>query len=207
MRKGVALSAVLFLFLLGVDSLVREYHAAPLFWHPRLTLIGTANLQGSFLTGQSVYADNQRIFASSYQGDLFILERNRDEGFPLIQTIHLNAPLSAVAGDDHHVYVSSRDGNLYVFSKTWPVRCVGSIALSQAGLASVGLAGNNVYVATGQASMAVSNDYIFLSELNMGEFGLAVATMQAYGTQSSMGVTLTFNRANLQYIGAIPNPP
>ena len=207
MRKGVSISAVLFLFLICADPLVRKYHAAPFFWHPRLTLIGTANLQGSFLTGQSVYADNQRIFASSYQGDLFILERNRDEGFPLIQTIHLNAPLSAVAGDDNHVYVSGRDGNLYIFSKTWPVQSVGSRPLSQAGLASVNLAGNNVYVATGQASMAVSNENIYLSELNTGEFGLNVTSMTAYGMRYPPGATLIFNRENFQFIGSIPNPP
>jgi hypothetical protein len=207
MTKGFGISAVAFVFIHCANPLVAQYHAGILNRSPQLTLIGAANLPGSFVTAQSIYADNERIFASSYQGDLFILERNRDAGFPLIQTIHLNASLSAVAGDDHNVYVSGRDGNLYVFSKTWPVQYVGSKALSQAGLASVGLAGNNVYVATGQSSMTVSNDYIFLSELNTGEFGLEVATMQPFGKQSSIGVTLTFNRANLEFIGAIPNPP
>ena len=207
MAKGFGISAVVFLSLLCANPLVRQYHAATPSLSPQLKLLGAANLQGSFVTAQSVYADKERIFAASYQGDLFILERNRDEGFPLIQTIHLKAPLTAVAGDDHNVYVSGRDGNLYVFSKTWPVRSVNSMALSQGGLASVGLAGNKLYVATGQASMAISNDHIYLSELNQGDFGLEVTSMQAYGTQSSTGVTLVFNRANLQFSGAIPNPP
>lgn len=207
MRSCLRVSAVVFLLLLCANLPARQYHAGILSWSPQLTLIGTANLQGSFVTAQSVYADNERIFASSYQGDLFILERNRDEGFPLIQTIHLNTPLSAVAGDDHNVYVSSRDGNLYLFSKTWPVQSVGSTALSQGGLASVGLAGNHVYVATGQASMAVSNENVYLSELNRGDFGLDVTSMKAYGAQSSPGATLIFDRENLQFSGAIPNPP
>ncbi|HEY2383257.1 MAG TPA: WD40 repeat domain-containing protein [Terriglobia bacterium] len=164
-------------------------------------------MQGSFLTGQSIYADNERIFAASYQGDLFILERNREEGFPLIQTIHLPSPLTAVTGDGNNVYVSSRDGNLYVFSKTWPVQAVRSMSLSQEGLASVALADNKLYVATGQASMAISNDHIYLSELNRGDFGLEVSTMKPYGTQSSTGVTLVFSPGTLQFSGSIPNPP
>jgi hypothetical protein len=206
MTKTLGISAVVFLFLLCANPLVAQYHAGTLSWSPQLELVGASRLQGSFVTGQSVYADNERIFATSYQGDLFILERNRAKGFPLIQTIHLNAPLTAVVGDDHNVYVSSRDGNLYLFSKTWPVQSAGSMALSQGGLASVGLVDKNVYVAIGQASMAISNDYVYLSELNRGEFGLEVTTMQPYGTQSSTGVTLIFNRKNLQFSGAIPNP-
>src|SRR6516225_1605710 len=117
MSKGFLISTVAFVFVLCANPLVAQYHAGILNRSPQLTLIGAANLPGSFVTAQSIYADNERIFASSYQGDLFILERNRDAGFPLIQTIHLNASLSAVAGDDHNVYVSGRDGNLYVFSK------------------------------------------------------------------------------------------
>src|SRR5215469_13707489 len=142
MTKGLKICALAFLFLVSASPNVpRQSQASDLSWSPQLNLLGTANLQGSFLTAQSVYADNERIFASSYQGDLFILQRNRDEGFPLIQTIHLDTPLTAVTGDGQNVYVSGRDGNLYVFSKTWPVQAAGSMPLSQAGLASVGLAG------------------------------------------------------------------
>lgn len=207
MRKGVGISAVVFVLLLCANPGVRQYQASTLFWTPALNLLGTANLPGSFVTGQSVYADNERIFASSYQGDLFILERNRDDGFPLLQTIHLNAPLTAVTGDSHNVYVSGRDGNLYVFSKTWPVQAAGSMPLSQEGLASIGLSGNQLYVAMGQASMAVSQDHIYLSELNRGDSGLEVTTMQPYGTQFSAGDTLVFDRNTLQFSASIPNPP
>lgn len=206
MKKRVGISALMFLLLLCADSGVRRYQAATLSWSPQLNLIGTANLQGSFLTGRSVYADDTRIFASSYQGDLFILERNRDKGFPLIQTIHLGTPLTAVTGDARNVYVSGRDGNLYVFSKSWPLQAVGPVPLSHEGLASVALAGNNLYVAMGQAAMAVSNDHIYISELNRGDFGLEVTAMQSFGTQFSTGDTLVIDRNTLQSRGFIPNP-
>jgi hypothetical protein len=47
--------------------------------------------------------------------------------------------------------------------------------------------------------MAIPNDHVYLSEVNMGEAGLEVTTMQPFGTQSSTGVTLIFNRENLQF--------
>jgi len=175
-------------------------------WSPQVKLVRTINLPGSFLSRQAVYADNERIFVASYQGDVFVLLRDREQGFPLIQNFHLNAPLTAVTGDATYLYVSGVDGNLYVFSKTWPLQPVTSIPLSNDGLSSVSLMGTNLYVASGQASMAVSNDRLYLSELNHGDVGLDVTTMQTYGQQAFPGMTLVFNRQDMQLAGMISNP-
>src|SRR5262249_37308084 len=81
------------IFLRGVAA------GTPFDWWPGLRLTQTISLPGSFVTSQAVYADDERIFAGSYQGDLFVLERNREHEFPLLQTLHIGSPLAAVLGD------------------------------------------------------------------------------------------------------------
>jgi hypothetical protein len=173
----------------------------------RLSLVAVESLDGGFVTSQAIYADNERIFAGSYQGDLFVLARDREEFFPVLQTIHLNSAITGVRGDQQNVYVSAVNGVLYTFSKSWPLQLSTSTTLSQYGLAAVGVASNHVYAAKGQAAMAVSNDHIFLSALNAGDTGIDVSTMQTYGDKAAPGVTSIFNRENLVFTGAITNPP
>src|SRR5438874_406951 len=142
--------------------LAKAYHASPVAWQPQIKLVGFSNLPGSFVSPQVIYADSERIFAGSFQGDLFILERDRAANFPLIQTLHFGSPLSAVRGDETHVYVAGRDGNLYILSKTWPIQLVQSMSLSSYGLNSLDIEDRSLYVAKGQATMTVADDRVYL---------------------------------------------
>ena len=178
---------------------------APKPWQPQINLISSIKLQGSFVSPQAIYADSERIYAGSYQGYLFILERDRQAGFPIIQTIEFGSPLTAVRGDEDHLYVASRDGNLYVASKTWPIRFFHASSLSSYGLGALEVVGPDVYVAKGQAAMTASNQHLYLSAVNPGDAGIAVSSMQSYGEEFLPGRTLVFNRENLQLLGAIPN--
>jgi hypothetical protein len=179
---------------------------ASLSSHLEIKPIGLAKLPGSFVSPQAIYADEQRIYACSYQGDLFILERERRRNFPWVQSIHFNTPLTAVHGDEDHLYVTGRDGNLYVLAKTWPVRLLKSISLSNYGLASVQAIGKNVYVALGQASMTVSDRYLYLSPLNPGDLALEVSSGRNYCVEPfEPGKTYVFDRQNSKLIGTIPN--
>jgi hypothetical protein len=175
-------------------------------WMPAIKLIAAARLPGSFVSRQVIYADADRIFLCSFQGDLFVLRRDRKAHFPLLQTIHLGSPLTAIRGDDNNLYVSSRDGTLYVFTKTWPIGPpLQSMQLSQYGLASLEVIGNNVYVAKGQAAMAASKANLYISELNPGDSGLDIGNKRTYGEVFSPDRTLVFDRLSLQSIGEISN--
>jgi hypothetical protein len=199
MKRTVRLSLIVFLALIGSN------HAADLLWRPELRLIATAALPGSFVSSQAIYADNERIFAGSYQGDLFVLERDRESNFPWIDTIALGASITAVRGDEENVYVTSRNGILYVFAKTWPLQLTQSVPISDYGLAAMDVVGNNVYVAKGQAAMTASKNRLYLSGLNPGDVGLDLTTMRSFADQYQPGTTRIFDRETLQPIGSIPN--
>ena len=175
-------------------------------WLPVVRLVAAARLPGSFVSRQVIYADSDRIFLGSFQGDLFVLRRDRKAHFPLLQTIHMESPLTGIRGDDKNVYVTSQNGILYVFTKTWPLGPpIQSMQLSPYGLASLEVIGNNVYVAKGQAAMAASHASLYISELNPGDSVLDVANNRTYGDVFSPDRTLAFNRASLQSVGEILN--
>jgi hypothetical protein len=175
-------------------------------WIPAIKLTTAARLPGSFVSRQVIYADADRIFLCSFQGDLFVLRRDRKTHFPLLQTIHLGSPLTAIRGDDHNLYVSSRNGTLYVFTKTWPVGPpTQSMQLSQYGLASLEIIGNNVYAAKGQAAMAASSANLYISELNPGDSGLDITNKRTFGETFAPDRTLVFDRLSLRSIGEILN--
>jgi hypothetical protein len=191
--------------MVGTLTMATPYEATDIPWKPEIKLVAMANLPGSFVSSQAIYADSERIFAGSYQGDLFVLERDRQANFPWIQTIQVGAPLTAVRGDEDNVYVASRDGNLYVFSKTWPLQLVQLVPLSSYGLAALEIVGPSVYVAKGQSAMTASKNRLYISGLNPGDIGLEVASMRSYGEQFEPGRTLVFDRQTLQMVGTIAN--
>jgi len=174
-------------------------------WMPEVKLIGSANLPGSFVSSQMVYADTERIFACSSQGDLFVLDRDRETNFELLQTIHLGAALTAVRGNRNKVFVTSRDGNLYTFAKTWPLQFEQSEQLSEYGLSGLHVAGRNVYVAKGQAAITASSDRIYISALNPGDFGLELPSMKTYGEEFEPGRMRVFDRQTQRPVGTIVN--
>jgi hypothetical protein len=198
-RTFGALLAVTFLLF------VTSNKAADLPWKPELKLVAMAAPQGSFVSSQAIYADSERIFAGSYEGDLFVFERDRETNFPLIETIALGSCITAVRGDEDNVYVTGRNGNFYVFTKTWPLLLSQSIPLSDYGLASLEVVGTSVYVAKGQAAMTASKSRVYLSGLNPGDIGLDLTTMRSFANQFQPDTTLVFDRQTLQTIGAIPN--
>src|SRR5690349_24702365 len=75
-------------------------------WIPAIKLTTAARLLGSFVSRQVIYADADRIFLCSFQGDLFVLCRDRKTHFSLVQSIHLCSALTAMRGDDRSLYVS-----------------------------------------------------------------------------------------------------
>jgi hypothetical protein len=174
-------------------------------WRPEIKLLGSIRLEGSFVSAGAIYADAERIFAGSYQGDLFVLERDRQSNFPTIQVIKLGSPLSVVRGNDSDVYVTSTDGNLYQFAKTWPLRFVKSVPLAYYGLSALEVVGSDVYVGKGQAAMAASSSRLFLSQLNAGDSGVKVPSMETYGEEFVANATLVFDRTSLKQIGTIPS--
>jgi len=200
-KRYIAAAALVLIALSG------SFRAADTSWHAQLNLIGVGKLPGSFVSAQAIYADAERIFLASHQGDLFVLERDRFRNFPWIQTIRFPSPLSGVRGDDNNIYVTSRDGQLHVLSKTWPLQFVQSIPVSSYGLAGVEIVESNVYVAQGQAAMAASKNRLYLSELNPGDTGIDITTMRSYGDQFEPNTTLVFDRENLKPLGSIRHLP
>jgi hypothetical protein len=203
--KLLSRARAIFVLSIGITVLSRPIITAQ-SWAPEIKLIAAARLSGSFVSRQMIYADADRIFLCSFQGDLFVLRRDRKAHFPLLQTIHVGPPLTAIRGDDKSIYVSSKKGTLYVFTKTWPVGPPNqSTQLSEYGLSSLEVIGNNVYVAKGQAAMAASNANLYISELNPGDSGLDVANNRTYGETFSPGRTLVFDRLSLRSVGEILN--
>jgi len=200
MARNCRTAAALALIALSTAS-----HAADTPWRPQINLVNTGTLPGSFVSAQGIYADSERIYVASHQGDLFVLERDRFENFPWTQTVSLGSPLTAVRGDDDNVYVTSRDGHLYVLSKTWPLQLVQSIPVSSYGLAAMDVVAPNVYVAKGQGAMTVSKNRVYLSELNPGDTGIEMTSMRSYGDEFEPNTTRVFDRRDLQFLGAIPH--
>jgi hypothetical protein len=194
--------------LLGILATTASVRAAetPNAWAPQLKLLGSVNLPGAFVSPQMVYADSERIFVCSAEGDLFVLERDRETNFQLIETIHLGAPLTAVRGNKDRLFVTSRTGALYTFLKTWPLQLEESVPLSNYGLSSLQVTSKHVYVAKGQGSMIATDDRIYLTQMNPGDFVVELPTMQSYGQQFTPGSLLEFDRRTNQFIGAISNP-
>jgi hypothetical protein len=153
-----------------------------------------------------VYADSERIFACSAEGDLFVLERDRETNFQLIQTIHLSVPLTAVRGNKDRLFVTSRTGALYTFLKTWPLQLEQSVPVSNYGLSSLQVTSSNVYVAKGQGSLIATDERIYLTQMNPGDFVVEVPTMQSYGQNFAPGSLLEFDRRTNRFLGAITSP-
>jgi len=205
MRLLFRSSALLLLFIAGAAQ-SQSVPASELSM-PVINLIDALTLPGSFVSRQMIYADSERIFLCSFQGDLFVLRRDAKSHFPLLQTIHIGSSLTAVRGDRTNVYVTSRNGFLYVFPKTWPLpQPAQSLQLSSYGLTSLEVLGGGVYVAKGQAAMAASNSALYISELNAGDTGLDVVNMRTYGEAFSPNSTLVYDRLTLQSLGEILNP-
>lgn len=171
------------------------------------------DLPGSFLGNQSVYADHERIYLASGQGQLFVLARDRVADFPLMETITFGVPTVAVRGDDQNLYVLTMDGRLWTFRKSYPLQFLKVVQVPCYAASSLGLVGTQTYVSMGQSEMMVDQDRVYLSPLNEGEIALAVPHKVAHAPRSpvfgrvfSPGFTTAYNRQTGAVVGRIPNP-
>ncbi len=181
---------------------------------PSLVLLSARDqIPGSFLQDQTIYADKERIYLASSEGVLFVLARDRLADFPLIQGVDLGVSLAAVRGDRNYLYVSAADGELKIFCKTWPLRLVKTVPLSDFGLNSLTVLGSDLYVSRGQAEMEVDQSRVYLSMLNEGEVGLGLKKNNLdapigliYGQIFSPWVTEVYDRRTAVVVGRIANP-
>ncbi len=170
------------------------------------------HIEGSFTTNQAIYADQDRIYLASYQGKLFVLARDRAADFPILEVRQdTNLPLISVQGDDDYLYVTSADGYIRKYCKDYPLVLVKTANLHPYGLNSIALVNKKLYVSTGQASMAVDKDHVFLSQLNEGDMALEVSLdnltpVKTYGKTFVQDKMLVFNRRSEALIVMLQNP-
>ncbi len=220
MRKlAKALQSVLLL------SLSLTLAVPVVFGQVTLQLISARDhIDGSFTTGQAVYADKSYIYLASWQGRLFILGRSRTANFPLVARIQVSfAPLTAITGDANYIYVTSSDGSLRIYQNKKPFLLVNTIPLSDCGLASVEVVappptkGNQpqsdekVYVSRGQTEQAAVGNRLYLSALNSGEGSLQLTAQTlsvtvSYGQVFQQNTTAAFDLTTGLQVGAAPNP-
>lgn len=169
------------------------------------------HIEGSMTTDRSVYADETRIYLVSFEGDLFTLARDRSANFPLLETIHYTSPLRAVRGDSENLYVAAADGNLLVYRKDDPeLSLVQTLPLVYYGLSSLAVFGDRLFVATGQAHVAVDVAHVYLAALNPGDFVIELSTstltpIRTYGETFEPDKTVVFDRLTGERITAIGN--
>ncbi len=168
------------------------------------------NIPGSFTTTQSVYATQSNIYLASAQGTLFVVKRSKAQNFPVIQTLNIGSPLTAVRGYDNKLFVASSDGYLRQYTTTNPLTLVKTVQLSTYGLRSIAIANNTVYVSRGQTTLAADLNNIYLSQLNEGETAVELNTQLAvtrtYGETFEPDVTVVYNRTTGTRVGSVANP-
>lgn len=171
-----------------------------------------SQLEGSLVTSQAVYADRNRIYLASYQGKLFVLSRNRSANFPLREVIQdTSAPLTAVRGDLRHLYVASADGSLRVYRKGPRLTRIATLPLSDFGLSALAVTGADLYVAKGQAQLAVGGTFVYLAELNEGDVAMRITKetltpTMTYGQTFEPYTAVAFRQSNGTRIGGAPTP-
>lgn len=172
------------------------------------------HIPGSFLGDQAVYADHDRIYLGSGQGQLFVRARDRVNNFPSVETITFGVPVVSVLGDNQNLLVLTLDGRLWTFCKSHPLQFVKVTQLPGYGAESITLLEGQTYVSTGQSEMEVDHDKVYFSPVNEGDVGLLLPRKSAFnaarppvfGRGSSFGYTTVYNRQTGSEIGRILNP-
>lgn len=170
------------------------------------------HIDGSFLGSQAIYADRDRIYLASYQGELYVLARDRSTDFPVLEVVRVSdLPLRAIGGDSRYLYVTSADGTLRIYRKERPLVLIGSVRASDYELNSLALIGPKVYVSAGQASLAADSDHVYVSRLNESDLGLEIGKKTSvpgvtYGETFEPNTTEVFDRKSGERISGITNP-
>jgi N-acetylneuraminic acid mutarotase len=169
------------------------------------------HIPGSFLTPHAMHADRDRIYLGSYQGTLFVLARDRAADFPIVQTIDIGMPITAIRGDADRLYLTAPDGQLRVFAKEIPLRLVATRSFSTY-LGAVTDFGDKLYLGVGFAELAVDRDRLYLAQLSENDvvFEVDKATLEVLRTLGQpvvMGETGVYDRSTGAKLGSIPFPP
>ena len=168
------------------------------------------NIPGSFTTSQSLYADKNRIYLASAQGTIFVLERDLEKNFPLLESINLSSSLTAVVADGSKLYVASNNGSIYIFeipkSTASKLNQIETKLVSSHGVGSLAAASNGIVVAgLGQARVAVSGDLVFLSGLNLGDDALVLGQNRKLSFKADTKNTDVYRLSTGEYKGTISN--
>lgn len=168
------------------------------------------NIPGSFTTTQSLYADDNRIYLASHQGTLFVLARDRNNNFPLLESINLKSPLTAVIGAESKLFVASATGSIYIFelpnSTTSKLNKVETKLVSTNGVGSLAVASDGTVVAgLGQGRVAVSGDLVFVSGLNPGDDALVLGQNRRLVSKADTKATDVYRLSTGEYQGTISN--
>lgn len=184
-----------------------------------LTLVSARDeLPGGFVGNQAVYADHERIYLGSYQGQLYVLARDLVNDFPVMETLNYPASVTGVLGDDNNLYVIMGSGQMVTYRKTFPLQFVKMVQLpGYTGVESISLVQGLVYVSMGQGEMVADENRVFLSPLNesdvafmvpnkFGFHGIASARSVSYGRTFLPNATTVYNRQTGLVLGSIPRP-
>jgi hypothetical protein len=171
-------------------------------------------IEGGLLLPQTVYADTTHIYMSTsgspVGGRLYVLERNRAADFPVVEEVDFAVALGAVRGDASHLYVAGRDGILYVYRKTRPLTLVTTIPVADLQLVGLDVIDNRIYVAVGQAHVAVDAGHVYASSLSTSDSVVEIikttwATGRSYAGFEP-NVTLVYDRLTGARVHAMANP-
>ncbi|MBV8477014.1 MAG: PQQ-like beta-propeller repeat protein [Acidobacteria bacterium] len=180
--------------------------------HPHLRLITAVNIPTSFLTDETVYADQQQVYLAGYNGRLYVLDRSR-RGYPVRANLALSSrALRSVRGDSATIYVTSDDGNLYSIDKHKLESSHASVYPRRTPVYRLGLeslyVGRRIIVSTGSAEMTADPHHVYVAALNAepafelsGQNSSVAATYEG----STLGTTSVYDQ-DAQLLGTVLNP-
>jgi hypothetical protein len=183
------------------------------------------HIEGNFLTGSAVFADEDYIYLASYLGDLFVLARDRSRDFPLLDTMHLSErPLRAVRGDGRRILVTGDDAVIRLLVKSGedsrPLEAVLSIELEDLGihpsfpqgLLHMDLVEPWLYLSSINVGLAVNRDHVFLTTNPLNPPGIDFAfkilaesldSAVLFDSELSREVTAVYDRHTGEIVGSI----
>lgn len=176
---------------------------------PTFSLVAAKNLPGNFLGAGAVCVAKTRIYAVSYQGELFVLDRTKKD-YPVVEQLQVTTlPLESVSCNGKEIFITSLDGRLYVLDAS-TLMPLSANSYSDYGLNSL-VVDTGILVSRGQGELTADSTHVFLSELNQGDVGVSIdestmALVNTYGLTYQPGTGM-YDRSSGALLGSIANPP